>query len=219
MTDRLLPHNNGKLHLIFGPMFSGKTSELLRRIRRYQLCNYKCLLIRYSKDVRYSDKMVVTHSGLAMNAAKTAFLENVCQFAEESEIIGIDEGQFFPDLLPFCQKQINQGKVIIVAGLDATYLRTGFDNILQLVPLAHSVEKLSAVCMSCGDKASFSKRIVDESEIEVIGGADKYMAVCRQCYKIPRPEKSSPFRRMDQIPKHLNVLEDPVCRKLFMETS
>ena len=82
------------LQLIFGPMFSGKTSELLRRIRRYQLCNHKCLLIRYSKDVRYSDRMVVTHSGLAMNAVKTAFLEGASKFAEEAEILGIDEGQF-----------------------------------------------------------------------------------------------------------------------------
>ena len=103
---------------------------------------------------------------------------------DEFDVIGIDEGQFFPDVVPWCEAMANKGKIVLVAALDGTFQRKPFCDVLCLVPLAEEVIKLSAVCMGCFQDASFSKRIVlDEGEtVEVIGGTDKYMAVCRGCY-------------------------------------
>lgn len=109
----------------------------------------------------------------------------------EFDVIGIDEGQFFPDIVPFCEDMANGGKVVIVAALDGTFQRKGFGSILELVPLAESVTKLTAVCMMCYADGSFSKRIGSETAVEVIGGADKYVAVCRACFNAePRSAKA-----------------------------
>lgn len=186
----------GKLYLIVGPMFSGKTSELIRRIGRYKLGGFSCLLIKYAKDNRYSEEKVASHDGKKMPAIGTLKLMELSDLAVSSDVIGIDETQFFTDTVPFCQKQLERGKIIVAAGLDATFKRTGFDNMLNLIPLAHTVDKLSAVCMSCGNNAAFSKRVGIETEVVVIGGLDKYMAVCRECYKLDCPPKSSPFQEM-----------------------
>lgn len=97
-------------------------------------------------------------------------------------VIGIDEGQFFPDTVEFAESMASTGKTVIVAALDGSYRRVGFGDILNLIPLAESVIKLTAVCMICFNEASFTKRIGQEKELEVIGGAEKYMAVCRGCY-------------------------------------
>lgn len=185
---------SGKLQLICGPMFAGKTSELTRRLTRYKLSSYRCLGIKFAGDTRYEKDEIVTHDGKRMTAVKCYQLYSSSVNPEDFDVIGIDEGQFFPDLVLFCKEQIKKGKIIIVAGLDGTYLRTGFDQIIQLVPLATSVKKLSAICMSCGKKASFTKRISSEEKIDVIGGLDKYMAVCRECYKVPNPTKRTPFK-------------------------
>lgn len=97
-------------------------------------------------------------------------------------MIGIDEGQFFPDLIDFCESFANSGKIVVVAALDGTYQRKAFGEIMNLVPLAENVIKLNAICMRCFKNASFTKRISDEKAVEIIGGTDKYMSVCRQCY-------------------------------------
>merc|ERR1711879_726297 len=98
-------------------------------------------------------------------------------------VIGIDEGQFFSDLFPFCEKWADEGKIVIVAALDGTFQRKAFGTVLNLIPIAEKVTKLSAVCMlRCSRDASFTYRMPTETEVEVIGGADKYVAVCRGCY-------------------------------------
>merc|ERR1712141_383577 len=101
-----------------------------------------------------------------------------------------DEGQFFPDIIEFAESMANNGKTVIVAALDGTYQRKGFANILELVPLAEHVIKLTAVCMICFEDGSYTKRITEDKEVEVIGGSDKYMATCRRCFnsnaKTPR---------------------------------
>ena len=100
----------------------------------------------------------------------------------DHDVIGIDEGQFFPDLVDFCDEMANAGKIVIVAALDGDFRRKPFGSVLELVPLAESVTKLTAVCTSCFGTASFSKRIVNDTAVECIGGADKYIAVCRACF-------------------------------------
>eukprot|EP00057_Strongylocentrotus_purpuratus_P022626 XP_011677100.1 PREDICTED: thymidine kinase, cytosolic [Strongylocentrotus purpuratus] len=157
-------------------------TELIRRIKRYQIANHYCLLVKYDKDTRYDKDGVATHDMQVCKATSTSDLSSIAELAEEYEVIGIDEGQFFPDCVKFCEEMANQGKVIIVAALDGTYQRKGFGDILNLVPIAESVIKLNAVCMHCYNEASYTRRIGCETAVEIIGGADKYMAVCRDCY-------------------------------------
>ncbi|XP_062581001.1 thymidine kinase, cytosolic-like isoform X2 [Saccostrea cucullata] len=177
--------NKGQIQLIFGPMFSGKTTELMRRMKRYQIASYKCLVIKYSKDDRYEKEGISTHDRQTLPAIPADVLEQIKAEAENYEVIGIDEGQFFPDVVEFCDEMAECGKTVIVAALDGTFQKKGFGNILNLVPLAESVIKLTAVCMRCNSEGSFTKRTGSETAVEVIGGAEMYLAVCRMCFKSP----------------------------------
>lgn len=172
----------GKIQVIFGPMFSGKSTELMRRVRRFQIAQYTCMVIKYAKDTRYSKEQLATHDRHTMSAVSTCSLADVFTEALNCCVIGIDEGQFFPDVVEFCEEMANKGKTVIVAALDGTFQRKPFGDILNLVPLAESVVKLNAVCMECYREASYTKRLGAEKEVEVIGGADKYHSVCRLCY-------------------------------------
>ncbi|KAK2169890.1 hypothetical protein LSH36_6g10003 [Paralvinella palmiformis] len=149
------PSSSGQIQVIFGPMFSGKTTELMRRLKRYQLAKYDCLIIKYSNDTRYDQNGIATHDRHVLPALGTTELNSTLDKAMIHDVIGVDEGQF------------------------------GFAEILNLVPLAESVVKLTAVCMQCYGEASFTKRKGTETALEVIGGAEKYMAVCRACYQEP----------------------------------
>lgn len=178
----------GQIQVILGPMFSGKTTELMRRLKRYQFANHKVLIVKYQKDTRYDKGAnIATHDDQKMSAVSCLSLSfllesDTCIDINNYSVIGIDEGQFFPDTVSFTERMANEGKTVIVAALDGSYQRTGFGDILNLIPLSESVIKLTAVCMMCFDEASFTKRIGNEKELEVIGGAEKYMAVCRRCY-------------------------------------
>ncbi|XP_063040777.1 thymidine kinase, cytosolic [Engraulis encrasicolus] len=210
----------GQIQVIFGPMFSGKSTELMRRVRRFQIAQYKCLVIKYAKDTRYSEKGMATHDKNVMDAVPANCLNDLRSLALDACVIGIDEGQFFPDTVEFCEDMANRGKIIIVAALDGTFQRKPFGNILSLVPLAESVVKLSAVCMKCFKEAAYTKRLGAEKEVEVIGGADMYHAVCRGCYGglvSSGKENCGPSR--DETPPH-NVssgkqLDLNAPRKLF----
>ena len=181
---------SGSIELIIGPMFSGKTTELIRRIRRHSLAKQKCLVIKYAADNRYSDEELSTHDLSKIPALKCRKLEEAATRAANYDVIGVDEGQFYPDLLEFCEQQANSGKVVIVSALDGTFERKRFNHVVDLIPLAESVVKLTAVCTVCGGEASFSKRITSDTRVEIVGGADIYTAVCRKCY----------FRSLQQTP-------------------
>uniref|UniRef100_A0A131Y243 Thymidine kinase n=1 Tax=Ixodes ricinus TaxID=34613 RepID=A0A131Y243_IXORI len=172
----------GQIQLIIGPMFSGKTTELMRRLKRYQVANHKCLIIKYVGDTRYEEEHISTHDSQAMPAIKARTLSELGNLQADFRVIGIDEGQFFADIVEFSEKMAELGKIVVVAALDGTYQRKGFPTIMELVPLSESVIKLTAVCMVCYAEASYTKRLGMEKEVEIIGGADKYMAVCRSCY-------------------------------------
>ncbi|EGG22668.1 thymidine kinase [Cavenderia fasciculata] len=175
----------GKIQVIYGPMFSGKTTELIRRIKRFNLTNQKCLLIKYSKDTRYNEidrSLLYTHDKQNYQAFPCSVLEEAKDKALDYDVIGIDEGQFFQDIVPFSEDLANRGKTVIVAALDGTFQRKPFGTVLELVPKAESITKLTAVCMQCFKDAPFTKRIVPDETVELIGGADKYISVCRECY-------------------------------------
>jgi len=193
--------NMGQIQVIFGPMFSGKSTELIRRLKRYQIARYECLIIKYSKDTRYDEKNIATHDRQTLKASMCAAdrLGDLQQKAKEYDVIGIDEGQFFPDIVTFCEEMSNAGKTVVVAALDATFQRKWFENIVDLVPLAEHVVKLTAVCMCCFGEASYTKRISQEKEVEVIGGAEMYMAVCRKCFHTPNLVPASPRDPLKEI--------------------
>ncbi|XP_041640516.1 thymidine kinase, cytosolic [Cheilinus undulatus] len=219
---RIFPNSprktRGQIQVIFGPMFSGKSTELMRRVRRFQIAQYNCLVVKYAKDTRYSDSGMATHDKNTMAAIPANCLQDVRSQALTACVIGIDEGQFFPDTVEFCEEMANLGKTVIVAALDGTFQRKPFGNILNLVPLAESIVKLHAVCMQCYKEAAYTKRIGAEKEVEVIGGADKYQAVCRKCYGglMVDKENSIPFR--DETPNNVPAgkhVEPGFPRKLF----
>ncbi|KAK3705178.1 hypothetical protein QZH41_013974 [Actinostola sp. cb2023] len=174
----------GQIQVIFGPMFSGKTTELLRRIKRYQVANHRCLVVKYDMDTRYNINGIATHDRQTLAATACSVLYSIKKQALKSSVIGIDEGQFFPDVVEFAEEMASEGKTVIIAALDGTFQRKAFGNILNLVPIAESVVKLNAVCMNCYKDAAFTKRLGQDKRVEVIGGSDKYMSVCRDCYSL-----------------------------------
>jgi thymidine kinase len=182
--------NNGRIELIIGPMFSGKSSELFRRLRNLRYAKKTVKLFKYSGDTRYNkdnrNELAHSHDGVTMPAEPVDTLAHV-NLDEEADVIGIDEGQFIDGLESVSKYFASIGKIVIIAGLDSDYRKRPFERITRLVAQAERVTKLQAVCMSCYAPASFSKRISPpasdgEDVVEDIGGADKYIAVCRSCH-------------------------------------
>jgi len=218
------PGHRGQIQLIFGPMFSGKSTELIRRLKRYQIAQYKVLIVKYAKDTRYDDTGIATHDKQTLPAVSATRLETLTDTADDYDVVGIDEGQFFSDVVEWTEEMANQGKIVMVAALDGTFQRKAFSAILELVPLAEYVIKLNAVCMNCFGEASFSKRISQDKEVEVIGGVEKYMAVCRKCYHSPVTVAASPrlplkhkndesVSDIDELPAKKSLFENGVSDK------
>ena len=178
---------------IFGPMFAGKTSELMRKIKRHRLAGKKCVVINFLNDNRYSlEDKIVSHDQISISAIKCIKLEDIPNdVIEASEVIGIDEGQFFPDLCSKANKWANSGKVVLIAALDCTYQMKPFNHVTDLLAISENVTKLTAVCMDCGKDAAFTKRTTRDSQIQLIGGLDMYKPVCRKCFN-SLPEYMTP---------------------------
>lgn len=174
-----------KLEIILGPMFSGKSTELLRRARRYEAIGHKVMFINHSLDVRYGSNKISTHDRVEKTAIMTPQLMYILKTDpfQQCNIIAINEAQFFTDLVEFCKLSMSDfGKHIIIAGLDGDYKREPFGDILNLIPLAESVVKLSSYCKICSDKASFTKRITHDTSQIVIGCEGDHIPVCRKHY-------------------------------------
>jgi thymidine kinase len=181
----------GRIELIIGPMFSGKTSELIRRIHRCHFAEQKFICIKYMSDKRYSESLISTHptkinelKNSQVKAIPTTNLFDVTNL-DKYDVIGIDEGQFFSDIVEFAEKMADSGKRVIISALDGTFERKPFGKINELIPKCDTVDKLQAICMTkgCRNDAPFTKRIIDSDEVNIIGGSDIYMSVCRKCYK------------------------------------
>jgi thymidine kinase len=176
---------NGSIELIIGPMFAGKTTELLRCLKRHKISKKRCLLIKAEKDKRYSENNVSSHDAEQMTAITVNDLFKIENTIFNYDVIGIDEGQFFSNIKEFSEYCANNGKIVIISALDGDYLKKPFGQICEMIPLCEFVKKLSAICMKCHIKdAYFTKRICIGNELEIIGGTDKYIAICRQCNQI-----------------------------------
>jgi thymidine kinase len=179
----------GKLSMIIGPMFSGKSTILLTRYRRYQIAGKSCLLVKYSKDLRYDDSetRLVTHDGISYQATSCQRLSELDDFIKDYDVICVDEIQFYEDAAEHCDRWANDGKIIEVCGLNGDYRRKPFEQISLLIPLADDLMHVKAVCRTTGKDAPFSMRLTNEEEQEVIGSTDKYQAVSREVHTLKKP--------------------------------
>lgn len=173
-----------RIEIIIGSMFSGKSTELIRRCNRYECVGQKTLLINHSLDTRCESNVVQTHSKQTSEAIKVSKLCDIPQQCIiEAQVIGIDEAQFFEDLESFIDSVETMDKVIIVAGLDGDFKRQKFGKILDIVPKADRITKLTAMCSHCkdGTPGIFSARIAQNEKSQIsVGDSDKYIPVCRK---------------------------------------
>lgn len=191
----------GRIELIIGPMFSGKTSELIKRIRKFSFGKNakKTIILKWGSDYRNDEKKntLKTHDGHEVNCYRVPNQLTVngkiipsisfSKLLKECDVIGIDEGHFFPeidDLVTFCEFLSNEmDKIVIVTALNGDFRRKPFMEVLKLIPKCESVIKLNAVCTDCSSaEAAFTRKKVQDNQIIDVGGSEKYESVCRKCY-------------------------------------
>jgi thymidine kinase len=174
----------GSIEVICGSMFSGKTEELIRRLKRAKFAKMKVEIFKPSVDTRYHEEMVVSHDETAIQSTPVPSSTNILLLTGDVEVVGIDEAQFFDDeLVNVCNQLANQGIRVIVAGLDMDYLGKPFGPIPQLMAVAEYVTKVHAICMKCGDLANHSHRITENDSLVLLGETDNYEPLCRACFQ------------------------------------
>ena len=174
----------GSIEVICGSMFSGKTEELIRRLKRARIAKQKVEIFKPAMDVRYHEAKVVSHDENAIVSTPVASASEILFYAGDAEIVGIDEAQFFDDeLVPVCNKLAAMGVRVIVAGLDMDYLGKPFGPMPKLLASAEYVTKVHAVCMKCGNLAHYSHRIIESDKLVVLGETESYEPLCRLCYQ------------------------------------
>ena len=176
--------NQGWIEVIVGSMFSGKSEELIRRLRRAQIARLRVQIFKPVIDTRYGDDHIVSHSEMRIGSAAVQSSQALLsQVAQDTEVVGIDEGQFFDaDLPAVCDTLADQGKRVIVAGLDQDYLGKPFEPMPQLLAIAEYITKTLAICMVCGSPANHTQRLVASSERVLVGAQGTYEARCRHCF-------------------------------------
>lgn len=176
---------SGWIEVITGSMFSGKSEELIRRVRRVQIARQKVQLFKPRIDERYSSGEIVSHSDMKMPSQAVGAASEILDLVDSgTEVVAIDEGQFFGmDLVECADRLANRGLRVIVAGLDQDYQGRPFEPMPQLMAVAEYVDKTLAVCMRCGAPANRSQRLVATRDRVVVGGAGEYEARCRHCFE------------------------------------
>jgi len=176
----------GSIEVICGSMFSGKTEELIRRLRRAEIARQKVAIFKPAIDERYSNDHIVSHNEQKLRSFPVRSAKEILQKSDEAQVIGIDEGQFFDaDLVETCNALAEKGKRVIIAGLDMDYRGKPFEPMPQLMAIAEQVTKTQAVCMQCGEPASYTQRLTEAKERVVVGAKGMYEARCRKCYEPP----------------------------------
>ena len=177
----------GWIEVIVGSMYSGKTEELIRRLRRALIARQKVEIFKPALDDRYGRDQIVSHSELRIPSRAVKNAREVLRYAHEAQVIGIDEGQFLgPELVKVCERLARSGKRVIVAGLDQDYRGRPFEPMPQLLAVAEYITKTLAICMVCGNPANRSFRKKRRTGRVLVGGADLYEARCRRCFELGR---------------------------------
>jgi len=174
----------GRIEVICGSMFSGKTEELIRRMKRAQFAHQKVEIFKPSIDTRYSDDDVVTHEGVAIHSTPVDNSSSILLLGDECDVIGIDEAQFFDEnLVAVCNELASKGIRVIVAGLDMDFKGVPFGPMPALCAVADDVTKVHAICVRCGALAYVSHRKVQEEKRVLLGEVNEYEPLCRVCYQ------------------------------------
>lgn len=173
----------GWIEVVCGSMFSGKTEELIRRLKRAQFAKQKVEIFKPKLDTRYHEEKVVSHSGIEIMSTPVPSSNNILLLANDVDVIGIDEAQFFDDELPnVCNQLSDRGIRVIVAGLDMDYKGKPFGPMPQLLAIAEYVTKVHAICMNCGALAYVSHRTNASENLVLLGETDSYEPLCRNCF-------------------------------------
>lgn len=177
-------YNKGWIELVCGSMFSGKTEELIRRLKRAQIARQKVEIFKPEIDTRYDDKKVVSHDSNEILSTPVPSSSHILLMATDVDVIGIDEAQFFDDELPeVCNALANQGIRVIVAGLDMDFLGKPFGPIPHIMSIAEYVTKVHAICVNCGDLANHSHRTGEGEKLVLLGEKQEYQPLCRSCFQ------------------------------------
>lgn len=180
-------NNTGRIEVICGSMFSGKTQELIRRLKLATIAKQKVQVFNSYLDTRYAKQHIVSHDKNMLKAQPIKNVREILKLVDpQTKVVGIDEAHFFSDdIVEVANKLANSSKTVIVAGLDLDYRGKPFSQMAKLMAIAEYITKNLAICMVCGDPAHYSQRITDSSKRIVVGAQDKYEARCRKCF---RPE-------------------------------
>ncbi len=180
------PMNTGWIEVVAGCMFSGKTEELIRRLRRAQIARQKVVIFKPRIDNRYSASHIVSHSEQSLSSTVVDNPKEILALSKDAQVIGVDEAQFFSiDLVEVCEELANNGKRVIVAGLDQDYRGKPFEPIPHLLAVAEYITKTLAICMVCGNPADRTQRTTKQQELVVVGAHNVYEARCRKCFVPP----------------------------------
>ena len=180
----------GSIEVICGSMFSGKTEELIRRMKRAQFAKQKVEIYKPCIDVRYSEDKVVSHDSHSIPSIPIDSPARMLELSNDVEVVGIDEAQFFDEtLVETVQTLANKGIRVIVAGLDTDFLGKPFGPMPALMAVAEDIQKVHAICVKCGSPANHSHRLAKSSELVVLGETDIYEPLCRHCYNAAMKEE------------------------------
>lgn len=178
----------GRVEVICGSMFSGKTEELIRRLRRAQFAKQKVEIFKPAMDIRYSQQEVVSHMGNSILSTPVDSSASILLLGQESDVVGIDEAQFFDHhIVDVCNELASRGIRVIVAGLDLDFKAQPFGPMPSLCAIADEVTKVHAICVRCGALAYVSHRIVESEKQVLLGEKHEYEPLCRECYNQHRP--------------------------------
>ena len=192
----------GKIELILGPMFSGKSTRLIGLIRKYTYKAKKTIMIKFFADKRYTDKSeVVTHDLLKYDSIDCKNLREHFDKIKSYDVIGIDEGQFFPDLVEVCEELALMKKTVIVAALNGDFRMEPFPVVAKLISKADKIKLLKAYCFNCHRDAKFTLRTIQSNETVLIGAGEAYKPACRECHVFFSKEREKGNLNIDKILK------------------
>ncbi|MHA8049502.1 thymidine kinase [Aquirufa sp. ROCK-SH2] len=177
------PNSQGWIEVVCGSMFSGKTEELIRRLKRAKIAQLQVEIFKPASDIRYHEEDIVSHNQNSIRSTPVLSASEILLLAGDCDVVGLDEAQFFDDqIVEVCNTLANQGKRVIVAGLDMDFKGLPFGSMPSLMAIAEYVTKVHAVCVQCGGVANYSYRTVNQNQTVLLGEMDSYEARCRTCF-------------------------------------